>query len=155
MRRIYPHGMGRQFHCRWNINHGWTQINMDLILMTNLIDADLSYQIRAGIFTVSNALGAGFLEKVYEKALLVELTEMGLSVQAQHPIAVYYKGQIVGEYIADLLVENRVLLELKAVRELTSEHQAQLLNYLNATHLKVGLLVNFGTPKAQIRRLVL
>ncbi|MBK1646817.1 GxxExxY protein [Thiocapsa imhoffii] len=120
-----------------------------------LIEEDLTYRIRAGIFTVANELGPGFLERVYENALAIELSAAGLAVRTQCPIHVQYKGQIVGEYIADLVVEGRVLLELKAIRCLTSEHEAQIMNYLRATRLKVGLLVNFGKPSLQIKRFVL
>ena len=97
----------------------------------------------------------GFLEKVYEKALLIELRERGLRAENQVPINVKYKGQSVGEYIADLLVEEKVIVELKTVEKLTKLHEAQLLNYLKATGIKVGLLVNFQNEKAEIKRMVL
>ncbi len=96
-------------------------------------------------------LGYGFLEKVYENALVIALTEMGLKVQQQVKIIVYFQGKIVGEYFADLLVENVVIVELKAASRLLLEHEAQLLNYLRATSYEVGLLLNFG-PKPQFIR---
>jgi len=120
-----------------------------------LVAADLTYRIRAGIFAVANTLGPGFLEKVYENALAIELRGVGLSVRTQVPIRVFYKRQVVGDYLADMLVENHVLLELKAVRDLRPEHEAQLLNYLRATRKPVGLLVNFGQPRVQIKRMIL
>ena len=106
--------------------------------------------IRA-FYTVYNTLGYGFLEKVYENALAIELPKLGLVVIQQAPIKVYYDGQVVGEYAADLLVEDAVIVELKAVCALVEEHEAQLLNYLKATPYEVGLLLNFG-PKPQMKR---
>jgi len=100
-------------------------------------------------------LGHGFLEKVYEKALIIELNSRGLIVRNQVPLRVIYKEEIVGEYFADLLVEGRVIVEIKAVRHLLKEHQAQLLNYLKATGIQIGLLVNFTRNKAEIKRMVL
>ena len=116
---------------------------------------DITYQIRGAIFEVNKVLGSGFLEKVYEKALMIELKGRGLSVENQVPLKVSYKGQIVGEYFADLLVEERVIVEIKSVANLLSEHQAQLLNYLKVTGICVGLLVNFTRNKAEIKRMVL
>lgn len=104
--------------------------------------------------TVSNALGCGFLERVYEAALAHELRKAGLAVQLQHPVWVLYDGVIVGEYRADLVVENSVIVEVKAAKAIDRIHEAQVLNYLKATRLKVGLLLNFGTPRLGIRRLV-
>jgi len=116
---------------------------------------DITYQIRGAVFEVNRVLGHGFLEKVYEKALMIELKSRGLSVGNQMPLKVIYKEQIVGEYFADLLVEGKVIVEIKAVRHLLKEHQAQLLNYLKATGIQVGLLVNFTRNKAEIKRMVL
>ena len=96
-------------------------------------------------------LGYGFLEKVYENAFVIALTTLGLKVEQQVKIAVYFQGQIVGEYFADLLVEDKVIVELKAVSRLLMEHEAQLLTYLRATPYEVGLLLNFG-PKPDFRR---
>ena len=103
---------------------------------------------------VSNTLGAGFLEKVYENALAYEITQTGLKVDQQAPLTVRYRGVVVGEYAADLLVGGRVIVELKAVQALDGIHQAQLMNYLRATGIKTGLLLNFGTPRLQIKRIV-
>lgn len=107
------------------------------------------------VYRVSNTLGSGFLEKVYENALAFELQQNGLRVKQQHPVNVLYNGHLVGDYIADLLVENSVLVEIKAVRALDEVHSAQCMNYLKATGLKVCLLVNFGKPRADIKRVVL
>jgi GxxExxY protein len=96
-------------------------------------------------------LGYGFLEKVYERSLLLELRKMGISAEAQKPISVTYAGEIVGEYFCDLLVDNRVIVEIKATQLLTPSHEAQLLNYLKATDIEVGLLLNFG-PDPQVKR---
>ncbi len=99
------------------------------------------------------ALGFGFLEKVYENAMVIALRQMGLKIEQQVKIVVYFAGQIVGEYYADLLVEGCVVVELKAVQNLLDEHDAQLLNYLRATEYEVGLLLNFG-PQPRFRRKV-
>jgi GxxExxY protein len=103
-------------------------------------------------FTVSNTLGCGFLEKVYENALAHELRKARLKVEQQHEIAVYYDAQVVGEYTADLVVDGALLVELKAVKELDDIHLAQCLNYLRATNLRLCLLMNFAKPKVDIRR---
>jgi len=116
---------------------------------------EITYIINGAIFEVNRILGPGFLEKVYEKALLIELRERGLKAENQVPINVKYKGADVGEYIADLLVEDKVIVELKTVESLTKVHEAQLLNYLQATGIKIGLLVNFKNQKAEIKRMVL
>ena len=113
---------------------------------------DITYKINGAIFEVNRELGSGFLEKVYENALLIELANAGLKMEKQIPIKVKYKGREVGEYFADIVVENQVILELKAVGSLQKIHEAQLLNYLKATGIKIGLLVNFTYPKAQIKR---
>jgi len=116
---------------------------------------DLTYKINGAIFEVHRTLGEGFLEKVYENALLIELRSMGLNAESQVPVPVKYKGDIVGDYLADIVVEDTVILELKTVDELTGVHQAQLLNYLKATGKPLGLLVNFKGKKATVRRLAL
>ena len=105
-------------------------------------------------YTVATVLGNGFLEKVYENALAHELLKSGLQVFQQHPIKVMYDNVEVGDYVADLLVENSVIVELKAVKALDNIHRAQCLNYLKATGITVCLLVNFGTPKIEIKRVV-
>ena len=117
-----------------------------------LAEQALTYQIRAAVFEVSRVLGGGFLEKVYERALLKELSLRGLSARSQVPLAVQYKGETVGEYVADIVVEDRILLELKAQAGLADVHAAQLINYLRASGKRVGLLVNFTVPKATIKR---
>ena len=105
-------------------------------------------------YKVSNTLGSGFLEKVYENALVLELQKTGLKVKQQHPIAVRYETNIVGEYFADLLVEDSVFVELKTVENLSPIHSAQCLNYLKATGFTVCLLMNFAERKLKIKRFV-
>jgi GxxExxY protein len=107
--------------------------------------------IISAFYQVYNTLGYGFLEKIYENALVHELTKQGWRVQPQWPIQVYYDGLLLGDYVADLLVEECVIVELKAVDNLHPQHVAQLLNYLKATHIEVGLLLNFG-PKPTFER---
>jgi GxxExxY protein len=104
-------------------------------------------------FEVINELGAGFLESVYEKAMMVALQQRGLQAIAQHPIKVVFRNICVGEFIADLFVEEKVIVELKAVKVLAPEHEAQTINYLNATGIEVALLINFGNPRLQYKRL--
>jgi len=116
---------------------------------------DITYAINGAVFEVNRILGSGFLEKVYENALLVELKKRGLKAESQVPTRVLYKESVVGEYIADILVEDKVIVELKTVKTLEKIHEAQLLNYLKATGIRVGILVNFKHPKAEIRRMVL
>ena len=113
---------------------------------------DITSQILEVFFKrVYRRLGYGFLEKVYENAMALELRRMGLKVVQQQPIPVYYGPDVVGEYFADLVVKDKVIVELKAARALADEHEAQLLNYLRATPYEVGLLLNFG-PKPQFIR---
>jgi len=116
---------------------------------------DITFRIRGAIFEVNKILGPGFLEKVYENALLLELQERGLKAEGQAPIKVQYKGSTVGEYMADILVEGKVIIELKTVEKLENKHEAQLLNYLKATGIQAGLLVNMKDSRAQIKRMVL
>ncbi|MDY6793063.1 MAG: GxxExxY protein [Thermodesulfobacteriota bacterium] len=116
---------------------------------------DITYRINGAIFEVNRELGAGFLEKVYENALMVELVDRKVKAESQVPIKVKYKGVEIGEYFADIVVENQVILELKAIDSLQKIHEAQLLNYLKATGYKIGLLVNFTHPKAEIKRFIL
>jgi len=116
---------------------------------------DLTYSINAAVFEVNRELGPGFLEKVYENALLLELASKGLKARSQVLIKVKYKETEVGEYYADIVVEDQVIIEVKAIESLQKVHEAQLLNYLKATSYKVGLLVNFTYPKAHIKRFVL
>lgn len=112
---------------------------------------DITEKIIKAFYNVYNVLGFGFLEKVYENAMMIELSLMKLICEKQKPIDVYFKEKKVGEYFADIIVENKVIIELKAAEGLIPEHEAQLLNYLKATNIEVGLLLNFGkTP--QIKR---
>jgi GxxExxY protein len=123
--------------------------------MGMLLDEELTYRIRGCVFEVSRELGGGYLEKVYERALLRELKLQGLEAQQQVPFPVRYKGEIVGEYYADLVVERSVVLELKAQDKLSGSHDAQLLHYLRASGKQIGMLVNFASARATIKRLVL
>ncbi len=116
---------------------------------------DITYAIRGAIFEVNRILGPGFLEKVYENALLHEIQSRGLKAKSQVSINIHYKGKLVGEYFADIIVENQVILELKVVEKINNVHEAQMLNYLKATGIKVGFLVNMKYPKAEIKRMVL
>jgi len=115
---------------------------------------EITYIINGAIFEVNKVLGHGFLEKVYENALLKELNDRGLKAESQVPINVLYKETTVGEYVADILVEGKVVIELKTVDHLDKIHEAQLMNYLKATGIPVGLLVNFKHSKAEIKRIV-
>lgn len=112
---------------------------------------ELTREIIGAFYQVYNALGYGFLEKVYENALAIQLRERGLNVEQQKPIHVYYKTHLIGEYYADLIVNDLVIVELKAFRTLAEEHKAQILNYLKATHFEVGILFTFG-PKPEYKR---
>jgi GxxExxY protein len=115
----------------------------------------VTYAINGAVFEVNRVLGPGFLEKVYENALLIELKRKRLKAESQAPIKVSYKGNAVGEYVVDILVEGKVIVELKTVEKFEKAHEAQLLNYLKATGIHVGLLVNFKHPKAEVKRMVL
>ena len=106
-------------------------------------------------YTVSNTLGAGFLEKVYENALAIELRNNHINYQQQFPINVTYNGAVVGEYISDLIVESKIIVELKASKTIDDSHVAQCLNYLKATNMRLGLIINFGKPKVEIKRVIL
>ncbi len=116
--------------------------------------SDLTRKIIGCAYEVHKEFGPGFLEKVYETALLHELRSESLKAEAQAPIPVYYKGAIVGDYFADILVEGAVVVEIKASQALASIHEAQLLHYLKATGIEVGLLLNFGRPSVQVKRMV-
>ena len=119
-----------------------------------LVDEEVTERVLGAVFEVANTLGAGFLEKVYERALLRELRLRGIRVTGQAPVPVSYKGQNVGVYFADLLVEDELVVELKCVERLANEHTAQCLNYLKASGRSVCLLVNFQRPKVEWRRIV-
>lgn len=114
----------------------------------------LTEKIIGCAFKVGNTLGCGFLEKIYENALAHELRKAGLAIEQQKPIQVLYDGIVVGEYLADLMVDGKVIIELKAVRKFEDIHSAQGLNYLKATGLTICLLFNFGTPRVEIKRLI-
>jgi GxxExxY protein len=105
---------------------------------------ELTEKIIKAAQNVHNTLGYGFLEKVYHNAMVLELRKMGLEVVSEKPITVYYDSQVVGEYIADIVVADKVILEIKAVQTINPTHEAQLVNYLKATNIDVGLLLNFG-----------
>ena len=113
---------------------------------------ELTEKIIACTYRVYNTMGAGFLESVYEKCLVLELHKTGLLVEAQKAIQVRYDGELVGEFIADLIVNDTIILELKAIKQLAKVHEVQLVNYLVATGKPVGLLVNFGEDKVEIKR---
>ena len=113
---------------------------------------NLTERIIGCAFTVSNALGCGFLEKVYENALAHELRKNGFQVKQQEPIKVLYDGVVVGEYFADILVNDTVIIELKAAKEISDVFAAQCINYLKATGLSICLLLNFGKPRVEIKR---
>ena len=149
------------------LSRGWTPMNADQFqTRTNPIeppmDADerrsrldrITEKIIGCVHQVSNTLGTGFLEKVYENALVVELGLVGLRVAQQRRIEVYYRDNLVGDFVADLLVEECVIVEIKAIRALEDIHTAQCVNYLKATALQVCLLVNFGAAKATVKRIV-
>ena len=114
---------------------------------------EITQKIIGAAYTVANELGTGFLEKVYENALVWELKEAGLEVKQQYPLSVMYKGICVGDYIADLYVENTVIVELKSTKNTDNIHKAQVLNYLKAANKQVGLLINFGTPRVTVERI--
>lgn len=115
---------------------------------TNLLHKDLTELIIKAFYNVYNKLGYGFLEKVYENSMMIELNEVGLRCERQKQIEVFYKNKNVGEYFADLIVNDLIIIELKAAENICPEHEAQLINYLRATNCEVGLLLNFGkTPQ--------
>lgn len=120
--------------------------------MGNYIHSGITGQIINAFFQVYNELGFGFLEKVYENALRIELEERGFSVRAQCPIPVFYRGVSVGEYFSDLIVDKRIILEIKSAAAITDAHTSQLVNYLKATGIEVGLVLNFGPKPAVARR---
>jgi len=116
-----------------------------------MIYQELTKQIIGAFFKVNNHLGYGFLEKVYEYSMVLELRSLGLKVEKQKSIKVYYKGKEVGDYYADLIVNNSIIVEIKTADKLCVEHEYQLVNYLRATNIEIGLLMNFG-KKAEFKR---
>ncbi len=125
-----------------------------IIMSANYLHSELTSLIIKAFYKVYNTLGHGFLEKVYENSMAIELKKMGLGVLHQVKIDVFYDGEKVGNYFADLVVEEKIIIELKAMEALITEHEAQLVNYLKATPIEVGLLLNFG-EKPQHKRRVL
>ena len=115
---------------------------------------ELTEKIIAAAYHVYNKMGFGFLESVYEKCLLIELEKSGLKTESQKPIIVEYENEVVGEFKADIIVEDTVILELKSIRQITKAHEVQLVNYLVATSKPVGLILNFGEEKVEIKRKV-
>jgi len=122
--------------------------------MENYKHNEMTEKIIGAAYKVHNALGSGFLEKVYQNSLAIELQALGFSVELEKPITVYYYGKAVGNYVADIIVDGKVLLETKAVKELSGVHEAQILNYLKATGIEVGLLINFGRSVNIKRRIM-
>lgn len=115
---------------------------------------ELTQKIISQCYYVHNKLGCGFLEKVYERALVKKLLDLKLDVKSQYPIRISFEGEIIGDYIADIIAENKVIIEVKAIEKLTKIHEVQIINYLKATNIEVGLLVNFG-EKIEIKRKIL
>jgi GxxExxY protein len=124
-------------------------------VFADFLHKDISFQIIAAVYEVHNILGFGFLESVYQKALEKELRLRDLKAEAQKEIRVKYKNEDVGSYYADIIVNDVIILELKALENLTKAHESQLLNYLKGTGLKLGFLINFGKEKATYKRMVL
>jgi GxxExxY protein len=118
-----------------------------------LLHENITSQIIGSAFEVINELGSGFLESVYVKAMVLVLNQKGLTALDQYPMDVRFRGVCVGEFFADIIVEDKVIVEIKAIKALKPEHQAQVINYLTATGIEVGLLLNFGNPKLEFKRL--
>ncbi|MDD2822312.1 MAG: GxxExxY protein [Flavobacterium sp.] len=121
--------------------------------MTEILHKELSESILKVFYDVYNELGYGFLEKVYQNAMYLELKSLGFKVEPQRQIKVYYKNEVVGDFFADLLINDVIILELKACDSLVKSHYVQTLNYLKATNIEIGLLLNFG-EKPEIKRLI-
>jgi GxxExxY protein len=113
---------------------------------------DITHKIIGGAYKVFKQLGFGFLESVYKKAMLIELGKSDLKAEAERPLSVYYDDQVVGEFSADLFVEDEIVVELKSVQNLVKEHEVQLVNYLNGLKREVGLLINFGPSGVEVKR---
>jgi GxxExxY protein len=121
----------------------------------SILHKDLSYEIMAAVYEVHNVLGSGFLEKIYENALLEELALRGIDAVSQRELSVSYKGKQVGHYLTDIVVKDQILLELKSVEFLNKAHDAQILNYLKATGFRLGILINFGRDRVESKRFAL
>jgi GxxExxY protein len=113
---------------------------------------DITHKIIGCAYTVFNALGFGFLESVYKKAMIIELHNQNLAVAEEEPLKVYYEGKVVGEFFVDLFVENEIIVELKSVENLSKAHEVQLVNYLNGLEKEIGLLINFGPIGIEVKR---
>ncbi len=120
----------------------------------NYLHSELTEEIIGEAFKIYNTLGSGFLEKVYQRALTKKLLEKGFDVKCEYPVKVHFEGDVIGDYCCDILVNEKVILELKAIESLAKIHEVQLVNYLKATNIEVGLLINFG-EKIEIKRRVL
>lgn len=123
--------------------------------MTEVLYKDLSYKIVGFAMDVHRQLGYGYLEKVYENAMMVLLIRGGIEAKQQHPVLVHFEGVVVGNYVADILVQDSIILELKSMDRITDVHRAQTLNYLKATGLRLGIILNFGKTRLEQDRLVL
>ena len=123
--------------------------------MNNILYKDLSYQIIGLAMEVHRKLGYGFLEKVYENSLMILFRREGIRSEQQYPIKVYFEGEVVGNYVADILIEDKIIIELKCVEKINNIHKAQALNYLKATQMRLAIILNFAKDKLQYERLVL
>ena len=119
-----------------------------------MLHSELTEKIMACAYTVYNKMGYGYLESVYERCMLIELADVGLNTEAQKRLKVLYKGQVVGDFVADIIVNDAVIVELKSVQSLRPVHEVQLVNYLVATNKPIGLLLNFGERKVEVKRKV-
>ena len=122
--------------------------------MENSLYSDLTYRIIGCAMEVHKELGDGFLEKIYENALIIALKENCLNASVQKPLKVKFHNQVVGDYFADIIVEDKVIIELKAISMILDEHRAQIINYLKATGIRVGLLINFGSKSLEYERFI-
>ncbi len=123
--------------------------------MNNILYKDLSYQIIGLAMEVHRKLGYGFLEKVYENSLMILFRREGIRSEQQYPIKVYFEGEVVGNYVADILIEDKIIIELKCVEKINNIHKAQALNYLKVTRMRLAIILNFAKDKLQYQRLVL
>lgn len=121
---------------------------------SKILYKDLSYKIVGLAMEVYNKLGYGFLEKVYENALMILFQREGIQAEQQAPIKVYFDGKVVGDYVADILIENKIIIELKSVEKIINAHKAQVLNYLSATGVHLGIILNFGKEELTFERFV-
>jgi len=129
-------------------------VNHNLKEVWTMQHKELTEKIIGCAYRVYNTMGFGFLESVYEKCLMIELSKQGLDAQSQKPIIVRYEGEVVGEFVADIVVEDTIILELKSVRRIVVSHEIQLVNYLVATGKPVGLILNFAETEVEVKRKV-